>query len=80
MKSYTFEYIAFVLGIAIFGGVFAWLGSMELWLALAILAAFAIINIAFLLGRNAGRNEVNEKRLTTAGKLKVSQKDNTPTF
>lgn len=57
MKSYTFEYIVFVLAIAIFGGVFAWLGSIELWLALSIIAAFAVINITFLLGRKAGRSE-----------------------
>lgn len=62
MKSYTFEYIALVLAIAIFGGVFAWLGSIELWLALSIIAAFAIINIAFLLGRKSGRREINEQR------------------
>lgn len=62
MKSYTFEYIAFVLAIAIFAGVFAWLGSIELWLAISILAAFAIINITFLLGRKTGRSEVNERR------------------
>ena len=59
MKSYTFEYVALVLTIALICGVFAWLGSESLWLALIILGVFTSIAIAFLLGRKTGRSEMN---------------------
>lgn len=59
MKSYTFEYVALVLTIALICGVFAWIGSESLWLALIILGVFTSIAIAFLLGRKIGRSEMN---------------------
>lgn len=58
MKSYTFEYIVFVLFIALLAGVFAWLGSVDLWLALGVLVTFAVVIITFLLGRKFGRVEM----------------------
>lgn len=59
MKSYTFEYVALVLTIALVCGAFSWIGSESLWLALIILGVFTAITIAFLLGRKTGRSEMN---------------------
>lgn len=56
MKSYTFEYIVFVLFIAMFAGVFAWLGSVALWLAAAVLGIITALSITFLLGIKIGRS------------------------
>lgn len=50
MKSYTFEYIVFVLFIALLAGTFAWIGSVALWLALTILGVIVALIITFLLG------------------------------
>lgn len=52
--SYTFEYIALVLVIAVFAGAFAFVGSVSLVLAGAIIGVLAIVIIAFLLGRKFG--------------------------
>ena len=58
MKSYTFEYIVFVLFIALLAGTFAWLGSVELWIAVAVLGTITALIISFLLGRKFGRREM----------------------
>ena len=58
MKSYTFEYIVFVLFVALLAGVFAWLGSVELWIAAAVLGIITSLIISFLLGRKFGRSEM----------------------
>lgn len=52
--SYTFEYIALVLVISVFAGAFAFVGSVSLALAGAIIGILAIVIIAFLLGRKFG--------------------------